>query len=82
MDAMEEEVGSEVADGARGSDVEKMVGSVKSFHPKMGRQVCLEEQSADDVICGADHALSVPILCRCVRAGETEGDTVRGKVGA
>ena len=36
MLAIEEKIGSEVADSTRRSNVKEMVGSVKGFHPEGG----------------------------------------------
>ena len=59
--------------------VEKVGGSVEALSPEASRKVGLELKGVHDIISGANHALSLAILSRGVRARHAKQDTVRKK---
>jgi hypothetical protein len=72
VETIEKKVWCEMMNGTGRTDVEKMIGSVKGFYPKLRREVGLEKEGADDVVGGADHAFGAPVLRGCIGTRETE----------
>jgi hypothetical protein len=70
--AVQDEVGSGVSHRLRGKTIEKVCGGVQGLCPVAGRERRLEEKAADHIGGGADHAFGTTVLCRGVRARETQ----------
>jgi hypothetical protein len=65
-----------VAHRIRGKTVEEVCGSVQGLCPVAGRERRLEEEAAEHVGGGADHAFGSAVLCRGVGARETQLDAM------
>ena len=62
VSTVKHEVWCVVVDGSGGSYIEEVCGSVKGFYPKFGGHAGLDKECAKYVVCGADGALSFPVL--------------------
>jgi hypothetical protein len=60
----------------RGKTVQEVGGSVQGLCPVAGRERCLEEEAAEHISGGADHAFGSAVLCRSVGARETQLDAM------
>ena len=49
-----------------GEAIEKVGGGMEGVDPVRRRKIGLEEEAADDVVCGADHTLCSTVLGRGV----------------
>lgn len=52
-----------------GKNIQKIGCSAKSRSPKRGGNASLEQEGANDIVCGADNAFSFTVLRRGVGAG-------------
>ena len=80
--AIQGEVGSRVAHRLGGKTVEKVGGGVQGLCPVAGRERRLEEEAAEHISGGADHAFGSAVLCRGVGARETQLDAMSEEEGA
>jgi hypothetical protein len=74
--AVKGEVRGRVAHRLRGKTVEEVGGSVQCLCPVAGRERRLEEEAAEHIGGGADHAFGSAVLCRGVGARETQLDAM------
>jgi hypothetical protein len=65
-----------VAHRLRGKTVEEVGGNVQGLCPVAGRERRLEEEAAEHIGGGADHAFGTAVLCRGVGARETQLDAM------
>jgi hypothetical protein len=76
LSAEQGEVGSREIQRFGGENIQKIGGSAKSRSPEGGRNTSLEQEGANDIICGTNNAFSFAVLGRGVGVGHTEVDTM------
>jgi hypothetical protein len=64
-----------------GKVVEKVGGGVKTLCPEAREKGGLDQKSAQDIVCGPNHALCLAVLWRSIRTRHTKLDTA-GEEGA
>ena len=79
--AVKGEVGGRVAYRLRGKMVQEVGGSVQGLCPVAGRERRLEEETAEHISGGADHAFGSAVLGRSVGAREAKTNAIRGEKG-
>jgi hypothetical protein len=66
-------------DSFSGKAIEKISGCMKSIYPIARRHERLEQQGADHIVGGAEHAFGFTVLRRCIGARHTKFHTIGEK---
>jgi hypothetical protein len=71
--------GTRGVDNFGGKAIEKISGCMKSIYPIAWRHGHLEQQGADHIVGGAEHAFSFTVLWRCIGARHVKLHTIGEK---